>query len=143
MLEQSYRLPAALMEMTNKFATTFLPDTAEKVFAEAQNEFLIFEPAVLRWKQIKKEEAVDTLFKLICEKTLQKEIERLGLEPLTMADIVFLVPNGDIGRKVVRKLDKADIRVHHTFADEYRAQRSKVVFLQGQRKGERFYLPFV
>ena len=114
-LAESYRMPSTLQSKTNDFASKFLPTKSEKILASKQLEFLDFEPAILNWKQIEEKEAVTQIVSTIKNRTLNKQISKLGLSELSMKDIVILVPTNDIGRKVVSELTKDGIKVAHTF----------------------------
>ena len=78
-----------------------LPEKVEKIFSDQQNELFDVEPVILKWKNIKEENVIEELTKLIQEKELPQEIAKAGLKPLSMSDVVFLTPSNEIGREIV------------------------------------------
>ena len=131
MLEDCYRLPESLMTKTNDFATRFLSEKSERIFCNPQSELFQVEPAVLKWKNISDEQAIDEICSLIQNKTLPKIALKHKFKALSMSDIVFLTPSNEIGRAVVEKLNADDIRVIHTFDKDIDIQRRQKLYFFG------------
>ena len=134
-LDDCYRLPDSLMKKTNEFASRFLPEKSERIFCNPQKELFQIEPAILNWKNIRQENAVDEIFRLIHDKTLQEVARRHKFKPLSMSDIVFLTPSNEMGREVVARLKTENIRVIHTFDTDLDIQRrQKLYFFKGSER---------
>ena len=135
MLEDCYRLPEALMKKTNDFASRFLSEKSERIFCNPQKELFQVEPAILKWKNISPDKAVEEICSLIQNKILPKAALKHKFKALSMSDIVFLTPSNVIGRAVVEQLKELNIRVIHTFdADKDVQRKQKLYFFKGSEK---------
>jgi len=123
-LKTSYRLPSSVIPIVRAFAREFLgkeeidvPSLEEK---DRQKEL---EPAKLRWLQVRGNDQARKAH--ICERELTRMMKELP--PNTAVTDITLLSNREIGREVVKLLQKKNVHVLNTFDN----QRQKRAFFQG------------
>jgi len=126
-LPVSYRMPPALTDLMNNFATTYLPDQSVDAPQSPQLEFGNLYPCKLRWVQTDEDNAVNASVN-----------ELLLFAPwadpviVAMTDITFLCPSIDLGLAVVEKMAEHKIHFLHTYNKNHQeARRLKQSFFKG------------
>ena len=122
-LDSAYRLPAEVIPFLQEYSNRFLAH--EEVDIPAQ--LGLSGPAHLRWVQINSSDDAAE----ICVGEVRNQMENLFVDTAN-PDLVFISPNDEVGRGLVKRFAESGINVLHTFAlDEGISRRQKLAFWKG------------
>jgi hypothetical protein len=129
-LDVTYRLPPALARLMADFVREHLPESSAMSPIVAAQEELDLYATRLRWVQVTEDLLGSASVEAI--RTTIAADPPAGAGPVSVADLVFIADEHELGREVVEGLTRLGVRVHHTFAKDQREQRAqKVYFFKG------------
>lgn len=135
-LDNSYRIPNALIPVLRDFADRFIPEQSLDLPNEQPELF----PANLRWRQVTGTQMVSACFE---EVVAMAGIKLPNIVPF--ADVTVAVANKMLAVTLIQKLETANIKVTHTFdlkadpdhgkpADNRQERRKKLHFYKGDAR---------
>lgn len=125
-LEESFRLPPAVLKIASAFAKDFLPEGVDHPRMR-QTELSVF-PCRVAWRN------VDGFAGLAnaCVQELRAMVVATEAANLAISDVVFLASDNELGRQVTDALEALPISVANTFhADSRTARQQKLKFFLG------------
>lgn len=132
-LDTSYRMPSSLCALAKRFVEQFLPNVDGPPPEPPQGRFDF--KTQIRWQHVAPEAAAKT-----CVESLLAMIQAAD-PPLAYADLVCMVDSAEVGRHVIKLLNKHGIKTIHTFGigDDQMAldkdsRRKKLAFYKGDAR---------
>ena len=134
-LEHTYRMSPSLSRLAKEFVDRFLPDAESHRPISPAGEFEF--KTKLKWHQIPRDQSPADH----CVEALMSILQESTGDPVSVSDLVCIVDNEEIGKEVVDRLLKLQIRSIDTFghSSERRkrneqGRRKKLVFFQGDAR---------